>query len=81
MCNNICFISYSVSTHLFQKATDQITELFPNEIKDAYFMPYIAKTSISPRVLAEGKLWSRCINAKRSLHLTKKRNLLENKRS
>lgn len=38
-------------------------------------MPYVPKTENTPRILARGKLWSRYINAKRSLNKSKKNNI------
>ncbi|KAJ8910661.1 hypothetical protein NQ315_016039, partial [Exocentrus adspersus] len=57
-----------ISKETFMKATDEITNLFPGEVKESYYMPYCsAKTGL--RKPARGKLWSRYVNVKAALRL------------
>lgn len=63
---------FSLKSTIFEKVTEEILELFPNESSEVYFVPYqppkIGQRKQAPR----GKLWSRFIHLKVGLRLAEK---------
>ncbi|CAH1102910.1 unnamed protein product [Psylliodes chrysocephalus] len=53
--------------NLFVEAAEEICQLFPNESKEIYYIPYQRKSGIQPKQSARGKLWSRYCNVKSAL--------------
>lgn len=64
-----CFVCiFRLKTVHFTEAANEIVSLFPGELKETYFIPYISnKTGL--RQPARGKLWSRYVNVKAALRV------------
>lgn len=58
---------FSCTLNLFVEAAEEICQLFPNESKEIYYIPYQRKSGIQPKQSARGKLWSRYCNVKSAL--------------
>ncbi|CAH0556701.1 unnamed protein product [Brassicogethes aeneus] len=64
-----------IKTEQFIEAAKAIVKLFPGELEETYFTPYIASTHGLRCQQARGKLWSRYINLKAALRMSNSQQL------
>ena len=59
--------NFRIPHYIFSEAANEIENFFEKESSKTYFIPYVPKTEVSPKILPKGKLWSKYVNTKSSL--------------
>ncbi|XP_044752694.1 uncharacterized protein LOC123312369 [Coccinella septempunctata] len=60
----------SIKREAFVKVCEEIVQLFPNEVTETYYIPYVSSKHGLRKQAARGKLWSRYLNVRALLRMT-----------
>ncbi|KAK4886077.1 hypothetical protein RN001_002348 [Aquatica leii] len=69
-----------VKTYMLDYCAEKIPKIFPNEVKETYYIPYAPKSPHhNIKQAAKGKLWSRFVNVRNALRTAENTNKAANK--
>lgn len=52
---------------MLEYTADEISKIFPNEVRETYYIPYLPKSPSVLKKAAQGKLWSRFVNVRSAI--------------